>query len=101
MFLINLVLTTRILRYVLLLDVLIDVCFVFTMYLINMCDTNGRYSGYCFRIIVMILLFCLFKSLISTDMTYIILAQCAVKNLIDLSIYACYMDRQHKFILYF
>ena len=36
---------------------------------------------------VMILMFCIFKSLIDTDMTYIILAPCAVKNLICL--YKC------------
>ena len=47
-FLINLLLTTCILRYSLLLDVHIDICFVFTMYLINLADTNRRYSGYCF-----------------------------------------------------
>ena len=47
-FLMNLLLATCILRYVLLLDVLIDLCFVFTMYLINLADTNRRYSGYCF-----------------------------------------------------
>ena len=39
---------TCILRYALLLDVLIDICFVFTMYLINLVDTNRRYSGFCF-----------------------------------------------------
>ena len=47
-FLIKLLLAACILRYSLLLDVLIDICFVFTMYLINMADTNRRYSGYCF-----------------------------------------------------
>ena len=47
-FLINLFLATCILRYALLLDVLIGICFVFTMYLINLADTNRRYSGYCF-----------------------------------------------------
>ena len=47
-FLINVLLATRILRYSLLLDVLIDICFVFTMYLINLADTNRIYSGYCF-----------------------------------------------------
>ena len=47
-FLINLLLDTCILRYDLLLDVLIDICFVFTMYLINLADTNITYSGYCF-----------------------------------------------------
>ena len=47
-FLINLLLTTCILRYSLLLDVLIDICFVFTIYLINLADINRRYSGYCF-----------------------------------------------------
>ena len=47
-FLINLSLATCILRYSLLLDVLIDICFVITMYLINLADTNRRYSGYCF-----------------------------------------------------
>ena len=35
-FLINLLLAICILRYALLLDVLIDICFVFTMYLINL-----------------------------------------------------------------
>ena len=29
-------------------DVLIDICFVFTMYLINLADTNRRCSGFCF-----------------------------------------------------
>ena len=57
-FLINLLLAICILRYALLLDVLIDIYFVFTMYLINLADTN-RYSG-----------FCIFKYLIGTDMTY-------------------------------
>ena len=47
-FLINLLLTTCILRYALLLDVLIDIFFVFTIYLINLADTNRSYSGYCF-----------------------------------------------------
>ena len=47
-FLINLLLAICILRYALLLDVLIDICFVFTMYLINLADTDRRYSGYCF-----------------------------------------------------
>ena len=47
-FLINLLLALCILRYALLLDVLIDICFVFTMYLINLADTNIRYSGYYF-----------------------------------------------------
>ena len=47
-FLINLLLATRILRYSLFLDVLIDICFVFTLYLINLADTNKRYSGDCF-----------------------------------------------------
>ena len=46
--LINLLLATCILRYALLLDVLIDIYFVFTIYLINLADTNRRYSGYCF-----------------------------------------------------
>ena len=44
LFSINLLLDACILRYVLLLDVLIDICFVFTMYLINLADTNRRYS---------------------------------------------------------
>ena len=48
-FLINLLLAICILRYALLLDVLIDICFVFTMYLINLADTNKRYSGFCFE----------------------------------------------------
>ena len=47
-FLIKLLLVACILRYSLLLDVLIDICFVFTMYLINLFDTNRRYNGYCF-----------------------------------------------------
>ena len=47
-FLINLLLAICILRYALLLDVLIDICFAFTMYLINLADTNRRYSGFCF-----------------------------------------------------
>ena len=47
-FVINLLLAICILRYALLLDVLIDICFVFTMYLINLADTNRRYSGFCF-----------------------------------------------------
>ena len=47
-FLINLLLAICILRYALLLDVLIDICFVFTIYLINLADTNRRYSGFCF-----------------------------------------------------
>ena len=34
--------------YALLFDVLIDICFVFAMYLINLADTNSRYSGFCF-----------------------------------------------------
>ena len=41
-FLINLLLAICILRYALLLDVLIDICFVFTMYLIDLADTNRR-----------------------------------------------------------
>ena len=48
MFLINLILTTCILRHVLLLDVPIDMRYVFTLYLINLADTNRRHSGYCF-----------------------------------------------------
>ena len=48
-FLINSLLATCILWYSLLLDILIDICFVFTMYLINMADTNRRYSEYCFE----------------------------------------------------
>ena len=47
-FLIYLLLATCILQYALLLDVLIDICFVFTVYLINLADPNRRYSGYCF-----------------------------------------------------
>ena len=47
-FLINLLLAICILRYVLFLDVIIDICFVFTMYLINLADINRRYSGFCF-----------------------------------------------------
>ena len=47
-FFINLLLAICILRYALFLDVLIDICFVFTMYLINLADTNRRYSGFCF-----------------------------------------------------
>ena len=47
-FLNNLLLAICILRYALLLDVLIGICFVFTMYLINLADTNRRYSGFCF-----------------------------------------------------
>ena len=47
-FLVNLLLATCILRYALLLDVLIDICFVFTMYLLNLADTSRRYSGYGF-----------------------------------------------------
>ena len=39
-FLINLLLTICILRYALFLDVLIDICIVFTMYLINLANTN-------------------------------------------------------------
>ena len=69
-FLMKLLLAACILRYSLLLNVLIDICFVFTLYLINLADTNRRYSGYYFCIIIMILLFCIFKSLIGTDMTY-------------------------------
>ena len=49
-FLINLLLATYILRYALLLDVLIYIYFVFTIYLINLADTNRRYSGYWFRV---------------------------------------------------
>ena len=49
-FLIKLLLVACIFRYSLLLDVPIDICFVFTMYLINLTDTNRRYSGYCFLI---------------------------------------------------
>ena len=45
-FLINLLLAICILQYALFLDVLIDICFVFTMYLINLADTNRRYIGY-------------------------------------------------------
>ena len=37
-FLINLLLAICILRYALILDVLIDICFVFTMYLINLAE---------------------------------------------------------------
>ena len=69
-FLIKFLLAACILWYSLLVDVLIDICFVFTMYLINLADTNRRYSGYCFLNQIMILMFCLFKSLIGTDMTY-------------------------------
>ena len=58
-FLIKLLLASCILWYSLLLDVIIDICFVFTMYLFNLVDTNR-----------MILMFCIFKSLIGTDMTY-------------------------------
>ena len=47
-FLINLLLGICILRYALLLDVRIDICFVFTMYLIDLADTYRRYSGFCF-----------------------------------------------------
>ena len=47
-FLINLLLAICILRYDLLLDVLIKICFVFTMYLIDLADTNSRYNGFCF-----------------------------------------------------
>ena len=47
-FLIKVLLAICILRYALFLDVLMDICFVFTMYLINLADTNRRYSGYCF-----------------------------------------------------
>ena len=47
-FLINLLLAICMLRYALLLDVLIDICFVFTMYFINLADTNRRYSGFGF-----------------------------------------------------
>ena len=47
-FLINLLLAICILRYALLLNVIIDICFVFTMYLINLADTNRIYSGYGF-----------------------------------------------------
>ena len=47
-FKIKLLLVACILLYSLLLDVFIDKCFVFTMYLINLADTNRRYSGYCF-----------------------------------------------------
>ena len=43
-FLINFLLATCILRYSLLLDVLIDIGFVFTVYLINLADTNIIYS---------------------------------------------------------
>ena len=68
-FLIKLLLAACILRYSLLLDVLIGICFVFTMYLINLADTNRRYSGHCFFNQIMILMFCIFKSLIGTDMT--------------------------------
>ena len=49
-FLINLLLANCILRYALILDVLIDICFVFTMYLINLADINRRYSGFWFCI---------------------------------------------------
>ena len=56
-FLINLLLAICILRYALLLDVLIDICFVFTMYLIDLADTNRRYSGFCFLNQIMILNF--------------------------------------------
>ena len=49
-FLINLLLAICILRYVLHLDVLIDIlCVVFTMYLIDLADTNRRYSGFFFK----------------------------------------------------
>ena len=50
-FIINLLLATCILQYSLLLDVLIDIYFVCTIhvYLINLADTNIRYSGYCFE----------------------------------------------------
>ena len=40
-FLIGLLLAACILRYSLLLDVLIDICFVFTMYLVNLGDASG------------------------------------------------------------
>ena len=57
LFLIKLLLVACILWYSLLLDVLIDISFVFTMYLINLADTNRRYSGYCFFNQIMILMF--------------------------------------------
>ena len=41
-FLINLLLAICILRYALLLEVFIDICFVFTMYLFNLADTIRR-----------------------------------------------------------
>ena len=69
-FLINLLLASCILWYSLLLDVLFEMGFVFTMYLINLADTNIRYSGYLKKNQVMILMFGVFKSLIGTDMTY-------------------------------
>ena len=69
-FSITLLLAACILRYSLLLDVLIDICLVFTMYLINLADTNKKYSGYYFLNQIMILMFCIFISLIDTDMTY-------------------------------
>ena len=59
-FLIILLLATCILRYALLLDVLIDIYFIFTLYLINLADTKR----------LMFLMFCIFKSSIASDMTY-------------------------------
>ena len=71
-FLINLLLATCILQFALLLDVLINICFVLIMYLIKLADTNRTY-WILFLNQVMILMFCIFKSLIGTDMIYIIL----------------------------
>ena len=47
--LINLLLATCMLRYALLLDVLIDICFVLLCFFINLADTNRRYRRYCFE----------------------------------------------------
>ena len=53
-------------------EVLTDIRYVFAMYLINLDDTNRR-QWILFLNQVMILMFCIFKSLIGTDMTYAIL----------------------------
>ena len=56
---INLLLTTCILWFVLLIDVLIDIRYVFTLYLINLSDTYRDISDTVFESSYMILMFCI------------------------------------------
>ena len=73
-----------ILRYALLLDVLIDICFVFTIYLINLADTNRWYYLIQKKIHYDSQL-CIFKSLIGTARPIILVSICRYE--FNLSIY--------------